>query len=50
MLSPLLSSVFFATILVVALERFSEGVVGILAYLAHLQEQPSNIGSETTLE
>ena len=45
-----MSNVFFATILLVALERFSEDVEGILAYLAHLQEQPSKTGSETALE
>ena len=44
-----LSNVFFAAILLVALERFSEDV-DIRADLAHLQEQPSNDGPERALE
>ena len=47
MLSSLLFDVFFASILLVALERFSEDV-DIVADLAHL-EQPSNTGPETVL-
>ena len=47
-LSPLLSNVFFAAIILVVLERFSENE-GILA-LAHLQEPPSKVGRETALE
>ena len=48
-LSPLLFNVFFAAILLVALERFSKGA-GILADLIHLQEQSSKVGPETALE
>ena len=48
-LSPLLSNVFFAAILLVALEIFSKDA-GILADLIHLQEQPSKVGPETALE
>ena len=48
-LSPLLLNVFFAAILLVALERFSEDA-DILADLVHLQEkQPSEVGPETAL-
>ena len=49
MLSPLLFIVFFAAILLVALERFSEDT-DIHAVLAHLQEQPHKVGPETALE
>ena len=45
-LSPLLSKVFFAAILLVTLERFSEDA-DILADLVHLQEQLSKVGPET---
>ena len=48
-LSPLLFYVFFSKILLVALERFSEGA-DILVDLAHLQEQSSKVGPETALE
>ena len=48
-LSPLLFNVFFAAILLVAQEGFSKDA-GILADLIHLQEQPLNVGPETTLE
>ena len=48
-LSPLLFNIFFATILLVALERFSKDA-GTLADLIHLQEQPSKNGPEMTLE
>ena len=41
-------TVFFAAILLVALERFSKDA-GI-ADLIHLQEQPSEVGPETALE
>ena len=40
---------YFAAILGVVLERFSKDA-GILADLIHLQEQPSKVGPETTLE
>ena len=45
----MLFDVFFAAILPVALERFSEEA-RIVADLAHLQEQPSKGGLETVLE
>ena len=48
-LSPLLFNVFFAAILLVALERFRKDA-GILADRIHLQEQPSKVGPGTTLE
>ena len=49
MLSPLLLNVFFAVVLLVALERLSENA-DILAGLAHLQEEPSKVGPEMALE
>ena len=48
-LSPLLFNVFFAAILLVALEIFSKDA-GILADLIHLEEQPSKVGPEAALE
>ena len=42
-------NIFFAAILLVALERFSKDK-DILADLIHLQEQPSKVGPETALE
>ena len=48
-LSPLLFNVFFASILLVALESFSEDA-NILADLAHLPEQPSKVSPETARE
>ena len=48
-LSPPLFNIFFAAILLVALERFSKDAV-ILADIIHLQEQPSKVGPETALE
>ena len=48
-LSPLLFNVFFAAILLVALERFSKDA-GILADLIHLQEKPSKVAPETALK
>ena len=47
--SPLLFNVFFAAILLVALEGFSEDA-DILVDLAHLQEQPPKVGPETALK
>ena len=41
--------VFFATILLVILERFSEDA-DILVELAHPQKPPSKVGSEISLE
>ena len=49
MLSPLLFNVFFAAMLLVALERFSEDA-SIIADLAHLREQPPKVDPETALE
>ena len=46
-LSPLLFNVFFAAILLVALEKFSKDA-DILAYLVHLQEHSAKFGHETT--
>ena len=46
---PLLFNLIFATILLVALERFTKDA-GILADLIHLQEQPSKFCPETALE
>ena len=40
----------FAALLLVALERFSEDADILAGLLAHLQEQPSKVGPETTLE
>ena len=48
-LSPLLFNVFFAAILVIELERFSKDE-GILADHIHLQEHPSKVSPEMTLE
>ena len=48
-LFPLPFNVFFAAILLVALERFSKDT-GILADVIHLQEQPSKVGPETALK
>ena len=48
-LSPLLFNIFFAAVLLVALQRFSEDA-DIIADLVHLQEQPAKIGPETALE
>ena len=49
MSSSLLFNVFFAAILLVKLERFSEDAK-VLADLVHLQEQPSKFRPETALE
>ena len=48
-LSPLLFNVFFAAILLVALDRFSKDA-DMLVDLIHLQEQPLKVGPETALE
>ena len=48
-LSPLLFNVFFAAVLIVALEKFSKDA-GILADFIHLQEKSSKVDPETTLE
>ena len=49
LLSLLLFNVFFAAIILVALERFSKDA-DILVDLIHLQEQPSKFGPKTALE
>ena len=48
-LAPLLFNIFFAAMLLVALQRFS-GDADILADLVHLKEQPGKVGPETALE
>ena len=48
-LSPLLFNVFFAAILIVALEIFSKDA-GIFADFIHLLEQPSKVGPEAAPE
>ena len=48
-LAPLLFNVFFAAMLLTALQRFSEDA-DILADLVHLKEQPGKVGPETALE
>ena len=49
MLSPLSLNIFFAAVLLVTLERFSEDP-DILADLIYLQEQLAKVGPETTME
>ena len=48
-LATLLFNIFFAAMLLVALQRFSEDAE-ILANLVHLKEQPEKVGPETALE
>ena len=48
-LAPLPFNIFFAAMLLVALQWFSEDV-DILADLVHLKEQPGKVGPEMTLE
>ena len=48
-LAPLLFNIFFAAMLLAALQRFSEDA-DILADLVHLKEQPRKVGPETALE
>ena len=48
-LTPLLFHIFFATMLLVALQRFSEDA-DILADLVHLKEQLGKVSPETALE
>ena len=47
--SALLFSVFFAAILIVTMDRFSEAVA-ILTVLVNLPEWPSKVGPEAALE
>ena len=49
MLSLLLFNIFFAAVLTVVLQRFSEDTV-ILAELVHLKELPTSMGPEPTLD
>ena len=48
-LAPLLLNIFFAAMLLVALQRFSEDA-DIFSDLVHLKEQPGKVGPETALE
>ena len=48
-LPRLLFSIFFAAVLLVALQRFSEDP-HIKAGLVHLQKQPAKVGPETVTE
>ena len=48
-LAPLLFNIFFAAMLLVVLQRFSEDA-DTLADLVHLKEQPGKVGPETALE
>ena len=49
MLSPLLFNIFFAVVLTVVLQRFSEDTV-ILAELVHLKEPPTSMGPEPAMD
>ena len=48
-LSPLLFNIFFAAVLTVVLQRFSEDPV-ILAELVHLKEPPTPMGPEPAMD
>ena len=48
-LSPLLFNIFFAAVLLVALEGFSEDAA-ILENLVHLQERPKAVGPESSMD
>ena len=48
-LSPLFFSIFFAAVLTVVLQRFSEVAV-ILAELVHLKEPPKSMGPELVMD
>ena len=47
-LSPLLFNIFFAAMLTVVLQRFSENTV-ILAVLVHVKEPPTSMGPEPAM-
>ena len=47
--SPLLFNIFFAAVLTVVLQRFSEDPA-ILAKLVHLKEQPTSMGPEPAMD
>ena len=49
MLSPLLFNIFFAAVLTVVLQRFSEEPA-ILAELVHLKEPPTSMGPEPAMD
>ena len=49
MLSPLLFNIFFAVVLTVVLQRFSEDTA-ILAELVHLKEPPTSMGPESAMD
>ena len=49
MLSPLLFNIFFAAVLTVVLQRFSEDPA-ILAELVHLKEPPTSMGPELAMD
>ena len=48
-LSPLLFNIFFAAVLTVVLQRFSEDTI-ILAELAYLKELPTSMGPEPAMD
>ena len=48
-LSPLLFNIFFAAVLTVVLQRFSEEPA-ILAELVHLKEPPTSMGPEPAMD
>ena len=48
-LSPLLFNIFFAAVLTVVLQRFSEDPA-ILAELVHLKEPPTSMGPEPAMD
>ena len=47
--SPLLFNIFFAAVLLIALQRFSRNA-DILADLVHLDESPKDMGPKTALD
>ena len=49
MLSPLLFSIFFAVVLLIALQRFNINA-DILADLVHLDESPKGMGLNNALD
>ena len=49
MLSPLLFNIFFAAVLTIVFQRFSEDLA-ILAELVHLKEPPTSKGPESAMD
>ena len=47
--SPLLFNIFFAVVLNVVLQRFSQDII-ILAELVHLMEPPTSMGPEPAMD